>query len=105
MFQQSGQQTKDNMTDFIFCVEVKAYQPLLEEFTEPSSQDSEEWHKENLARHPSHYASLARWLNMMRLHHFKSLQVSWSSKDHSDTEILRGQTILQYTCAVGRREN
>merc|ERR1719234_2933475 len=44
VFQQSGQQTKDNMTDFIFCVE-----------------DSEEWHKENLARHPSHYASLARF--------------------------------------------
>ena len=25
------------------------------------SQDSEEWHRENLVRHPSHYASLARW--------------------------------------------
>ena len=28
----------------------------------------EEWHKENLARHPSHYASLARWMKMTLSH-------------------------------------
>ena len=65
VFQQQGQQTKDNMTDFIFCVEVclclenSHWWLFLRNLVD---QDSEKWHEENLARHPSHYASFARSL-------------------------------------------
>ena len=30
VFQQQGQQTKDNMTDFIFCVEVQTWQKAFQ---------------------------------------------------------------------------
>jgi len=76
VFQQSGQQTKDNMTDFIFCVE-----------------DSEEWHKENLARHPSHYASLARFLGPQRI---TAIQRFYGAKLYFNTLVPWGEGKIKY---------
>ena len=71
-------------------------------------QDSEKWHEENLARHPSHYASFARSLPKLDIFGRRRTdmsQVFGPQENHSNPEVLWGQTILQHTCSLGRGEN
>jgi len=83
VFQQQGSLKADNMVDFIFAVE-----------------DSQEWHRENLARHPSHYASLARLLGHSRV---ATIQRRWGARLYFNTLVPWGAGRIKYG-VIDRRD-
>jgi len=77
VFRQEGHKdTKDNMTDFIFTV-----------------NDSEQWHRENLAIHPNHYSSMARMMGPAAI---KRCQEEWGARLYFNTLVPWGQGMIKY---------
>jgi len=83
VFQQQGSLKANNMVDFIIAVE-----------------NSQEWHRENLARHPSHYASLARLLGHSRV---AGLQRHWGARLYFNTLVPWGEGRIKYG-VIDRRD-
>jgi len=77
VFLQEGQETtKQNMTDFIIAV-----------------KNTEQWHKENLERHPNHYSSLARALGSEAV---ARCQENWGARLYFNTLVPFGNGLIKY---------
>jgi len=77
VFRQEGHKdTRDNMTDFIFAV-----------------HDTEQWHKENMALHPSHYSTMARLMGVTAV---KKCQEEWGARLYFNTLVPWGEGMIKY---------
>ena len=84
VFRQEGHKdTKDNMTDFIFAV-----------------HDTELWHKENLAKHPSHYSTMARLMGPSAI---RKCQEEWGARLYFNTLVPWGKGMIKYG-VISRRD-
>ena len=84
VFRQEGHKdTKDNMTDFIFAV-----------------HDTELWHKENLAKHPSHYSTMARLMGPAAI---RKCQEEWGARLYFNTLVPWGKGMIKYG-VISRRD-
>ena len=84
VFRQEGHKdTKDNMTDFIFAV-----------------HDTELWHKENLAKHPNHYSTMAKLMGPAAI---RNCQEEWGARLYFNTLVPWGKGMIKYG-VISRRD-